>query len=87
MIGTTLLYIVYGFIYVVTLPLRLLPDVSLSSDINSAIQTAAGYINSFDQFLPLSEIYDIFIFIVGFNAFILAYKLIMWTIKRFPTQS
>lgn len=87
MIGTTLLYIIYGFIYVVTLPLRLLPDVSLSSEISDSIYTVAGYINSLEPFVPVSELYSIFLFLVGFNAFILAYKLIMWTIKRFPTQS
>jgi len=87
MIGTTLLYIVYGFIYVVTAPLRLLPDVSLPASLSTAIQTSAGYINSFDYFLPLSEIYSVFTFILGFNAAVLLYKIIMWVIKRFPTQS
>jgi len=87
MITSLLLAIVYGFVWIVSSPLRLLPDVSLPADVLSSINTAAGYIQAVSYALPATTILAIFASVLGVEALILSYKGIMWLIRRIPTQS
>lgn len=87
MITTALLYVIYGLVYLITLPIRNLADVVMSTDFSTAITTANGYISSLNTFLPIDTIIQILVVFVGIETAVLTYKLIMWVIKRIPTQS
>lgn len=87
MITSALLYIIYGFVYVVTSPLRLLPNASLPADLTAAITAINGYITALNPVLPISTILTVVGFVLSIEAFIFTYKVIMWVLKRFPTQS
>lgn len=87
MITSALLYIAYGFVYIVTSPLRLLPDASLPAEVASTIATINGYLSSFTPFLPMGTLITILLSVISIEVFIFSYKVIMWVIRRFPTQS
>lgn len=87
MIISALLYIIYGFVYIVTSPLRLLPDATIPSDVMATITTANGYLSALNVIVPISTLLTILVTVLGIEAFIFSYKVIMWVLKRFPTQS
>lgn len=87
MITNATLYLIYQFINLVLFPIRSLADVSLPSDIASSISTVAGYLGSIDSFIPIGTILTIFGTILSIELGIFTYKIIMWLIKRLPTQS
>ena len=78
---------IYALIYVITSPIRLLPDVALPSSFTGAIITANGYISSLNTILPIDTIITLLLLYIGVEVAYFGYKLIMWLIKRFPTQS
>jgi len=80
---TLMYYILYG----ITSPIRLLPDVSLPVGFTNAMTTASGFYSSVNAILPLDTILILLAIYVAIEAAYLSYKLIMWLIKRFPTQS
>jgi len=84
MIITALLKIIYIFILGITSPLRLLSDVSLPSEISTAITNASGYYNSLDAILPMDTIIQILGVSLTFEGLYLLYKLIMWVINKIP---
>lgn len=87
MILDLILYIIYGFVYGITYPLRLFSDVSLPSDVATAISNAGIYVSNANMVFPISDFATILGSVVGIELAIFTYKLIMWTIKRLPTQS
>lgn len=87
MILTIFLDLIYYLIYAITSPIRLLADATLPSGFLSAIQTSGGYISSLNQILPIDTILALLSIYVGIEIAFLSYKLIMWLIKRLPTQS
>jgi hypothetical protein len=87
MITSILLSFVYAFVWAVTSPIRLLPDVSLSSGISTAITTAGQYITPLNTVIPISTLLTIFGLVIGIEGSIFLYKVIMWIVKRIPTQS
>jgi hypothetical protein len=87
MIGSLVLYIIYLFVWGVTSPLRLLSDVSLSTDLTASVSQIGGYLTSLTQFLPVSTIISIMGLIVVVEGGIFLYKGIMWVVRRIPTQS
>ncbi len=84
MITTAFITIVYAFIFAITAPLRLLPDVSLPGEVNSAISTAGGYLGTLNQIFPVNTLLTIFGLFLAIEVFILTYKLIMWVIRKIP---
>jgi hypothetical protein len=84
MIITGLLSVIYVFILGITYPLRILSDVSLPSEITSAITTASGYYHSLDVILPMDTMIQILGVSLTFEGLYLIYKLIMWVIKKIP---
>lgn len=84
MITAGILYIIFGFIYAVTSPLRLLSDVTLDANILSGISTAADYLKIADFVLPVSSLAAIIGLFMTIELSILTYRLIMWTIKKIP---
>ena len=87
MIWNLFLNLVYALVYVITLPIRLLPDINMDSNFASAMTTASSYLKSLDGFLPITNIISMVKLYVGIELGYLTYKGIMWFIKRFPTQS
>lgn len=87
MITTTFLNIIYVLVYAVTLVIRVLPDVSASSTVVAAVSTATSYLAVLNNFLPMSTIFLVLTAIIVVELAIATYKLIMWLIRRFPTQS
>lgn len=87
MILTGLINTIYGLLYLVTSPIRLLPDVTLSSGFTDAMNTVGGYLSSLNNLLPIDTILTLLGVYIAIELAYLTYKLIMWLIKRFPTQS
>jgi len=85
MIINFLIFLLWGVIYGLTYPLRILSDVSLSSDFTSAISTANNYIAGLNYILPLPTLITIIGLFLVIEAFILLYKLINWLIRKIPT--
>lgn len=78
---TILYYVIFGLVY----PIRFLPDVSLPSDITSAITTAGGYLYAFDSIIPTTPILTIIGLFLTIEGFILLFKVINWLIRKIPT--
>lgn len=87
MIFTPLILMIFGIVFAITLPLRLLPDASLPANILSTIQTIGGYIHPLNEIFPISTIFATFSLLLSIEGAIVAYRIIMWSIKRLPTQS
>lgn len=87
MIVTVILYLLYGAIYVLTAPLRLLSDVSLPASFTSAVSTAAGYAASFNTLIPIDTLFQVLAAMAAVEVGVLAYKLIMWVVTKIPTIS
>jgi hypothetical protein len=87
MIISGIIYILYGLVFVVTLPLRLFADATLPAFLTAAVSNISPYISILDAVLPLGTIISIVGFYVVVEVAIFTYKGIMWIIKRFPTQS
>jgi len=87
MITSLLLFIVYSFVFMITAPLRLLPNASLPANITSAISTASTYLTAIDFIFPVSSFITIFALILAVETFIILWKIINWIIKKVPTIS
>lgn len=87
MITDAILLLVYYILLVITLPITLLPDVSVTSDVGNAITSAVQYIAPWNAFLPIGTIFAIFGAILTVELLVALYKLIMWMLRRIPTQS
>lgn len=85
MITGFIIYLLYQITYGLTYPLRILSDVSLSSDFVSTISTANNYIVGLNFILPLPTLITIIGIFLGIEVFILLYKLINWLIRKIPT--
>ena len=85
MITNAILFIIYLVILTVTAPLRLLNDVSLDSNFADSIITASSYVSVFNTLLPISTLLTIFGIFITFETLYVAYKTLMWVIKKIPT--
>lgn len=87
MITNGFLYLIFGIVWAITAPLRLLDDTSLPEGISSAIVSMGGYLTSTNQVLPVATIISVLGIILLVETSIFVYKVIMWLIRRLPTQS
>jgi len=87
MITDGVLYLIYGLVYLITSPLRLLPDATLPDDALTGISKLGEYLSNASMVVPISTLAAILAAVVAVEAAVFTYKLIMWTIKRLPTQS
>lgn len=87
MITTGLLYLLFGIISVILVPIKALDDVVLSDNVSNAITQVGGYLGSIDIILPTSTLLIIFGTVLSIEGFIIAYKVINWLIKKIPTIS
>ena len=84
MISSWILWLLYKFIYLITLPLALLPDVSLPADITNAIAQASSVLAIIDVAVPVSTIVTIIILMVSIEAGFFLYKTIRWLYSKIP---
>ena len=87
MITDAILTILFGFIYLVTAPLRLLADVTLPADISDTIAAVSANMALLDKVIPISTLVIILGFVVVIEGGIFTYKGIMWVIRKIPTIS
>ena len=84
MITDVLLTILYYAVYAFTSPLRLLNDVTLTSDFQNAVDTAGGYLASVNFVIPVTTILSVFGLFLAIEGAIFFYKAIMWGIRKIP---
>lgn len=87
MITAFFLYLVYGAIFVITAPLRLLADASLPTGITNAVASVGSYVAPLSTFVPVDTLLAIFGIFLTYEAAIFAFKVFNWVRKMFPTQS
>lgn len=87
MITSGFLFLIYGFVYAITSPLRLLTDVVLDGGFSTAIYNAGGYLSPVDMVIPIATLVTILGIFLLYEGFYLTYKITMWVMRRLPTQS
>jgi len=85
MITNFFLFILYNVVYLFLLPLRALDNVSLDSNIGTAITKTQEYLANVNQILPVSTLLSIIGIFIAVNGFILLWKAINWLIRKIPT--
>jgi hypothetical protein len=87
MIFTVLINIVFGFIFALTAPFRLLPDVTLPASWLTAVDTASEYVLSLNNFFPVTILLTVFGVFLAYEVAYFGMKLINWVIRKIPTIS
>lgn len=86
MITDAILLILLAFIFLVTLPLRVLPDATLSPEVSTSLTTLSPYLGNIASVstLLVGTILGIIVLIVVFESLVLVYKGINWVIRKIP---
>jgi hypothetical protein len=83
---TALMYLIYGVVWLILLPVRALPDAVLPTQLTVAIATVGQYIALLNKMLGTTT--TTLLFMIGFlmtiETAILSYKFIMWCIRKIP---
>ena len=87
MITSILLWFLYSFVGVITSPILLLPDVILGGDLVSSITKAGLALAPFDLILPVTTLLTVLGVFLTYELTYGGYKVTMWIIRRFPSQS
>lgn len=87
MIISGILYFLYWIVLLLMSPILLLADVTLEAGAGLAITSAMAYIANFNDILPLLTLFEIIGIILGIEVIVAGYKIIMWILRRLPTQS
>ena len=87
MITDIFLNLIYFFVFAISSPLRLFSDVSLPTDLINTFSTLGGYMYSINAYFPLTVLLSVVALVIGIETAVFTYKVIMWIIKRLPTQS
>jgi len=87
MITTGIINAFYGIVFIISSPLRLLDNVVMPDAFNASMATVSGYLRALDTILPIDTILTLLFISVGIEVAYLSYKLVMWIVRRFPTQS
>lgn len=87
MIVSAILYIVYYTLYLLLSPIFLFSDVSANSGFGQAVANSTHYLASINVFFPVDTLMVILSLTLTVETIIAGYKLIMWVIRRIPTQS
>ena len=87
MIWTQIINALYSVIQWITTPIRNTADVVLPVNFTDAMHTASSYISPLNSIVPIDTLMSILALFLIIEGAYFAYKLIMWVIKRFPTQS
>lgn len=86
MILDAVLTLIYAFLYLILYPIRILPDVTLTSGIGAAIATAGAYVQNTANFMPVGTLLIILTSLFVIEGAVATYKIIMWGIRRIPGQ-
>jgi len=78
---------IFGVLYIVTAPLRALPDVSLPSGVTSALDSASGLLSSVDSFLPVDTMLTVLGSVLIIEALVVSYRIIVWVLTKIPGLS
>lgn len=84
MISSLILILIFGVIVLITAPLRLLADVTLTSSITDSILTAGGFLGSLGQILPVSTILTVLAIVMITEGFLFLYKTVRWVYQKVP---
>jgi hypothetical protein len=84
MIATGILFIINAFLYTLTLPFRLLPDVVLPDAINSAIASTNGSLSGLNSILPIDTLLLVLGAMIVLEIAILSFKGLNWIIRKIP---
>lgn len=87
MIMNLLLNGVYYLVYILVSPIFLLPPVTAESNFTNAITSLSAYLANFNEIIPITTIFAVLLLVLGIEVGIMVYKIIMWAIRRIPTQS
>lgn len=81
MIISAILYLLFAFIWLLTFPLRMANDVSLSPELTNSLTDIINSISALNGWIPLLTIITVIGIIFSIEVGIATYKLIMWIIK------
>lgn len=84
MILSTLFYLLYGILYVVVSPLRLLDDATIPPDISASISQAGVYIGNINAVFPVLTVLLIVSAVLTIEGLIILYKSIKWAYQKIP---
>ena len=87
MIISLILQLILAALFAVISPILLLPDVSLSSSVPTAIATASGYLGLINQVVPLATLFIVFGTVLIIENTHFGYKLIRWIYQKIPGVS
>jgi len=87
MILNILLLGVYYVLLVVVSPLLLLPPVDPNSDFVASVSSILAFLANINQIFPLTTVFAILALILAVEVGVMVYKVIMWVVRRIPTQS
>ena len=87
MVTSIIITFIYFVVAAALLPLRLLPDASLPSFLEGNVAQAGQYVAIIAQVIPIPTLLTVIAFFITIEIAIVSYKVIMWLIRRIPTQS
>lgn len=89
MITTFFLEGIYQMVYLIMYPVRILPTATLSSGVADSITNINTFLSTLHGLLPITctTILVIVTAVMVLEATVLSWKVVMWIIRRFPTQS
>lgn len=85
MITSAFIFVIFGFIFLITSPLRLLPDASLPDDVIEALGLASQHMSAVSFIFPIDTFLLILATVLTIEGGIILYRTIMWTIRKIPT--
>lgn len=87
MIVSIILKLVVFLISGLLLPFTFLPDVTLPSGVTTALGDLSTALANISAIFPVSDLLTALGILLGVELAIFGYRVIMWIIKRIPTQS
>lgn len=85
MISTFFLNVLYIVVFLATLPVRALPNVTLTPAVSNAISLASYYLSLFSAMFPVSDFITVFLLVLAIDAGIFVFKGVNWIIRKIPT--
>jgi hypothetical protein len=85
MITNLIIALLYGVVYLITAPLRLLSDVVLSGNISAAIDSASKYLGGLNAVIPVTTLLAVFAIFLVVEIGIMTWRGINWVIRKIPS--
>lgn len=84
MITSAILYIIYGFIWAITSPFRLMADVALPANITGAVASASSALAPLAVVLPLVSLVSVLAIFLSVEGAIAIFKIIKFVYTKIP---